>query len=74
MKVTASLTDFDFDIIEGINGNDVPKKALSGVSRPSSPPPVLAKLTSRLRSGKTALVWEVESVAGEDIWSLQDSE
>ena len=31
MKVTASLTGFDFDIIEGINGRDVPKKALSGV-------------------------------------------
>lgn len=32
MKVTASLTDFDFEIIDGVNGKDVPKKALSGVS------------------------------------------
>ena len=32
MKLTSSLTDFNFDIIEGINGKDVPKKALSGVS------------------------------------------
>lgn len=31
MKLTASLTGFDFDIIKGINGKDVPKKALSGV-------------------------------------------
>ncbi|KAK3176007.1 hypothetical protein OEA41_007329 [Lepraria neglecta] len=32
MKLTSSLTGFDFDIIEGTNGKDVPKKALSGVS------------------------------------------
>ena len=32
MKVTSSVTGFDFDIIKGINGKDVPKKALSGVS------------------------------------------
>lgn len=31
MKLTASLTDFEFDIIEGIDGRNVPKKALSGV-------------------------------------------
>ena len=33
MKLTASLTGFNFDIIKGINGKDVPKKALSGVRR-----------------------------------------
>ncbi len=32
MRLTASLTGFHFDIIEGVSGADVPKKALSGVS------------------------------------------
>ena len=31
MKLTSSLTGFEFDVIKGINGKDVPKKALSGV-------------------------------------------
>ena len=31
MRLAASLTDFDFDVIEGISGADVPAKALPGV-------------------------------------------
>ncbi|KAL9102626.1 MAG: hypothetical protein Q9163_002241 [Psora crenata] len=36
MRLTASLTGFDFEIIEGVMGKDVPAKALSGVRPPST--------------------------------------
>ena len=52
MKLTASLTDFDFDIIEGINGLEVPKKALSGVRNTQNYLLSLKKLTMSPRSGR----------------------
>lgn len=72
MKLTASLTDFDFDIIDGINGKDVPKKALSGVSRL-----LLLRRSGMLmddyRSGKKMKVSPAELAAGVVIWNLPDS-
>ena len=32
MVLAASVTGFDFDVLEGVAGEDIPKKALSGVS------------------------------------------
>ncbi len=32
VRLSASLTDFQFDIIEGVSGTDIPAKALPGVS------------------------------------------
>ena len=31
MTLAASLTGFDFDVLEGVQGESIPKKALSGV-------------------------------------------
>ncbi len=33
MRVTASLTGFDFEVLEGIKGDTLSPKALPGVSR-----------------------------------------
>lgn len=33
MRLTASLTGFDFEILDGIKGASLPPKALPGVSR-----------------------------------------
>lgn len=74
MKLTASLTDFDFDVIEGINGRDVPKKALSGVSRLLWHWRKSTTLTAFARPGKRVLVLEVKLAVGVDIWNLRDSE
>ena len=60
MKVTASLTGFDFDIIEGINGRDVPKKALSGVSRPSARLNNMERLIIGSRFGRRTLALEAK--------------
>ena len=32
MILAASVTGFEFDVLEGVAGEDIPKKALSGVS------------------------------------------
>ena len=32
MILAASVSDFDFDVLEGVAGESIPKKALSGVS------------------------------------------
>ena len=32
MTLAASVTGFDFDVLEGVQGESIPKKALSGVS------------------------------------------
>lgn len=34
MTLAASLTGFDFDVLEGVQGDTVSQKALSGVSLP----------------------------------------
>ena len=31
MTLAASVTGFDFDVLEGVRGESIPKKALSGV-------------------------------------------
>ena len=31
MTLAASVTGFDFDVLEGVQGESIPKKALSGV-------------------------------------------
>lgn len=75
MKLTASLTDFDFTVIAGINGKEVPKKALSGVSTNMSKTGGTGnRLIYYIRCGKNLPEWVELLVAGGDTWNSQESQ
>ena len=63
MRLSASLSDFDFDVIAGVNGKDIPKKALSGVSTMGTLNAVIGNLTAICRSGRIPLITMVSMVS-----------
>lgn len=72
MILAASVTGFNFDVLEGVQGDTVSEKALSGVS-------VLIPSTedynadNRSRNGRADLVSKGLWAAGADTWILPKS-
>ena len=65
MTLAASLTGFEFDVLEGVQGDSVSQKALSGVSLP----PLSSQgynADNYLRNGSRDLVSKESSAVGVD--------
>ena len=66
MTLAASLTGFEFDVLEGVQGDTVSQKALSGVSLLIPSALEATTLTMNQRNGRTDLVSRESWAVGVD--------